>query len=157
MPGRNAKLRAASREAARTLSPAKGRYSVNTSSLLRCCTASLLGIAASGGSATEGDISRLQQQRAHQQIELQLKMQQQQERASRPAPSAPVDAQLRRFEADQQQRLRQLQDEQSRAAAAARAGQLSREGTLDRSPDARTRASETGQRLNTDRSIAGAR
>jgi hypothetical protein len=157
MPGRNARLRAGPREAERTLSPLNGRYGVDTSSLLRWCTAGLLGMAACAVSATEGDISRLQQQRAQQQMELQLRMQQQQERASRPAPSPPVDAQLRQFEVDQQQRLRQFQDEQSRAAAAARAGQLSRERTLDRpSADVRT-GTETGQRLNTDRSIAGAR
>ena len=59
---------------------------------------------------------RLQQQRAQQQMELQLRMRQQQERATRAAPDAATDPQRRQFEIEQQQRLQQFNDTQSRGA-----------------------------------------
>jgi hypothetical protein len=115
---------------------------------------SLLASASAG--ATEMDISRLQRERAQQQMELQLRMQQQQERASRAVPSGPADAQLRASEIDQQRRLRQFQDEQSRAALAADAARGPR-NNADQLQAEQTRRFETGRRLNTDRSIAGGR
>jgi hypothetical protein len=64
----------------------------------------------------------------------------------------PADAQLRRFEVEQQQRLRQFQDEQSRAAA-----QPSRDAAVERLRGDEARGLEARPRINTDRSIAGGR
>lgn len=57
-------------------------------------------------------------EREQQQTELRLKMQQQRERSARPSSSPSADFQRRQVERDQQQRLQQLHEQQSRAAVA---------------------------------------
>jgi hypothetical protein len=65
------------------------------------------------------DLQKLQRERAQQQLELQLKMQQQQDRASRPADSAPFDLQRRQVDLQQQQRQREILEEEARATVGA--------------------------------------
>jgi len=140
------------------LSRAAGPREMRRSKLFRLPAVACMGLlACAAAGATETDISRLQRERAQQQMELQLRMQQQQERASRPVPSGPADVQLRASEIDQQRRLRQFQDEQSRAALAADAARGARNHNAGRLQAEETRRFETGRRLNTDRSIAGGR
>jgi hypothetical protein len=103
--------------------------------------------------ASEADLPRLQQQRAQQQMELQLKMQQQQERATRSPPDAAADIQRRQFEVEQQQRLQRFNDTQSREAAL----QQRRDLATDAASTDQARRLQTAPKLNTDRSIAGAR
>jgi hypothetical protein len=119
--------------------------------LLSTCLAATL--ATASACAGEADVLRLQQQRAQQQMELQLRMRQQQERATRAAPDAATDPQRRQFEIEQQQRLQQFNDTQSRGDVVDR----SRSHGSEQLPNEQMRRFDTAPRLNTDRSIAGVR
>jgi uncharacterized protein HemX len=119
--------------------------------LLSTCLAAML--ATASACAGEGGVLRLQQQRAQQQMELQLRMQQQQEQATRAAPDATTDPQRRQFEIEQQQRLQQFNDTQSRGAVMERP----RSQGSEQAPNEQMRRFDAAPRLNTDRSIAGVR
>lgn len=68
--------------------------------------------------ASDAHVQRQIQQREQQQMQLQLKMQQQRDRAMRPPSSAAGDFQRRQVERDQQQRVQQFHEQQSRAMIA---------------------------------------
>jgi hypothetical protein len=78
-----------------------------------------LGPSALAATDAATEVQRLQQQRTQQELELQLRMQQQQDRATAPARAPGSDVDRRQLEIGQQQRQRQIFDEQSRAAIAA--------------------------------------
>ena len=82
-----------------------------TAPLLTC----VLAFASAAAGAADAEVQRQLEQREQQQIELRLKMQQQQERAAQPPSSYSADVRRRQLERDQQQRLREQHDRQSRA------------------------------------------
>jgi len=65
-------------------------------------------------SADATDVQRQLQQRDQQQMELRLKMQQQLDRAARPGQAPSGELRLRQLDRDQQQRLQQLHELQTR-------------------------------------------
>jgi hypothetical protein len=79
--------------------------------------------------ASDVHVQRQIQQREQQQMQLQLKMQQQHDHARRPPSSSSGDFQRRQAERDQQQRLQQFHEQQSRATIAPEGGGAP-EGTL---------------------------
>jgi len=117
-----------------------------------------LALAATAASAGDAEVQRQLQIREQQQIELRLKMQQQQERAAQPSPSHSTDVRRRQLERDQQQRLREMHDRQSRATVAPDAA-----GTPEATPAEadRQRALRSGteqlNRFDTERRIEGQR
>jgi hypothetical protein len=69
------------------------------------------------GADANTDVRRQLQSRDQQQMELRLKMQQQLERAMRPPRTPSADLRMRQLDRDQQQRLQQLHEQQTRAMA----------------------------------------
>jgi hypothetical protein len=101
------------------------------------------------GAAATDDVQRQLQQREQRQTELRLKMQQQRDRATQPLPSPSSDLERRLLERDQQQRLRQLHEQQSRSGVApSAAGEMQRESDRQRYPQA---ASEQLKRFEYER------
>lgn len=91
--------------------------------------------------AADADVQRQLRQREQAQTELQLKMQQQAERAVQPPRQPEADSQRRMLERDQQQRLRESHERESRAEIPGTAGGEAAQRQLELE---RQRASQKG-------------